>query len=207
MYRIVKIFNNIEIKGLRAGRLATYIWLSGCNLKCNQCTIKKSSFPYQGLELELEGIINSIDYANVTIIGGEPLIHPGIENLIKAILDKGYFLNVETNGSIALLPYMTIKADVIRNTCIFTVNYRCPSTGMQHKMWNLNLELLRPVDVIRFTVYDMDDVNFVRELLHKNSTKAVKHIVPAKLGVSVQELNDYMLDYQLEDWCLHIPIL
>jgi len=92
-------------------RLKTiYFYLTeGCNLKCRHCWIApnyeedqngKLNFPYISLEIFKDIVEQGIELglAVVKLTGGEPLIHPQIEEIISYIHRKKLRLIIETNG-------------------------------------------------------------------------------------------------------------
>ena len=59
---------------------------------------------------EILSWIREAGVKNVTLTGGEPLLRKGMEELIEAILeDPSQRVEIETNGSVDLKPYHTLK--------------------------------------------------------------------------------------------------
>lgn len=109
--KIVEIFASLQGEGLRQGEPTIFVRLAGCNLRCPFCDTKKAWV--EGQEKNIEEIMAKIlkekkkQPSNwVCLTGGEPLLQP-IEPLIKAIKKAGFYLQIETNGT--LRP--TVKAD------------------------------------------------------------------------------------------------
>src|SRR6202451_2935541 len=94
----------VKHKLLRTPKFALVLQLDPlhtCNLTCTGCgrireysTSLKDMVP---LEKCLEAAIES-DAPMVSICGGEPLIYPKIEELIKGLLEQGRVIYVCTNG-------------------------------------------------------------------------------------------------------------
>lgn len=156
MYKVIEIFNSIDGEGRRAGELTTFIRLSGCNLSCSWCDTQYSQDGTCGNYLTLDEIIETVESFkcyNITLTGGEPLIHPGVEDLIEELLHLGYDVNVETNGSIDPLPFIeNPKFNNQEGFLWFTIDYKAESSGMQHKMKLDHFMHLRYQDVIKFVV-------------------------------------------------------
>ena len=96
--KVVEIFNSIEGEGSRAGYLATFIRLYGCNLRCSYCDSVYSFTNNDYTEMSIEEIINTVNGYNckkVTLTGGEPLIHKDVDILVKELLTNGYEVNIE----------------------------------------------------------------------------------------------------------------
>ena len=101
---IIEIFNSIEGEGVRAGKLCTFIRTAGCNLRCSFCD---TTYSYNGgTQMTIQQIIDEVknfDCELITLTGGEPLLHVQVRQfLIPALLEEGFEVNIETNGSIDL---------------------------------------------------------------------------------------------------------
>ena len=142
-----EIFDSIDGEGKKAGQLATFIRLCGCNLRCSYCD---TAYAFnEGRHMDIADIIAQVSYPNVTLTGGEPLcqdIHVLLEGL------KGHSVNIETNGSMDIEPYF--KYDHVW----FTVDYKSLSSDMANRMLPENFEKLRPQDVLKFVVGDEADL-------------------------------------------------
>ena len=118
-----EIFDSIDGEGKKAGQLATFIRLCGCNLRCSYCD---TAYAFnEGRHMDIADIIAQVSYPNVTLTGGEPLcqdIHALLEGL------KGHSVNIETNGSMDIEPYF--KYDHVW----FTVDYKSLSSDMANRM-------------------------------------------------------------------------
>lgn len=84
-----------------------YVYLTeGCNLACRHCWLSPGFDPhgtrYPVLELAaLETVLDEampLGLSSVKLTGGEPLLHPRIEDVLRCLQDAAVGLNVETNG-------------------------------------------------------------------------------------------------------------
>lgn len=162
MFKVIEIFNSIDGEGRRAGELATFIRLSGCNLSCSWCDTSYSQDGKCGEMMTLNQIMDVVDSFhcyNVTLTGGEPLIHNNVDELIIALLDGGYDVNVETNGSIDPVRYITDEKFNNRNGSLwFTIDYKSFSSGMNSRMNVDYFKSLRCHDVIKFVVGSREEL-------------------------------------------------
>ena len=98
IYRLTEIFYSIQTEGKFSGHPAIFIRFSGCNKSCWFCDTDFSN----KLNLSVDEIYDRIiDYETdlIIITGGEPYLQ--VDNdFINYFQNKGYKLNVETNGSI-----------------------------------------------------------------------------------------------------------
>jgi 7-carboxy-7-deazaguanine synthase len=62
----------------------------------------------------------------VLLTGGEPLMQPETTALIKLLIENGYAVQVETNGSFLPVPWF-------KGVC-WVVDYKLPSSGMEQVM-------------------------------------------------------------------------
>ena len=94
---------------------------------------------------ELVAYVRETGVRNVTLTGGEPLLQPGIDELITALGALGYRVEIETNGSVSLQPFASLSF----RPC-FTMDYKLPGSGMEQTMLPENFSLLRSRDAVKF---------------------------------------------------------
>lgn len=84
-----------------------YFYLTrGCNLRCRHCWItpkfQTEEREYPSLDLNLfRSILDQakpLGLSSVKFTGGEPLIHPQIEDLLNEVQSRGLYFGMETNG-------------------------------------------------------------------------------------------------------------
>ena len=130
----------------------------------------------------------------VTITGGEPLLQPAALDLIKKLASKGFQVNVETNGSMHIV-------DLLNQVCspniIITLDYKCPSSGMESKMILPNISLLRSKDVLKFVVGSKEDLDVCRLIYPKTDAKVF--ISPVFGKIEPREIVEYMLEHDMYD--------
>ena len=88
-YKVVEIFSSINGEGTRAGQLAVFVRMQGCNLDCTYCDTKWANeedaiFNWTSTE-EIVELLRSMEIKNVTITGGEPLLQENIQELLEAL--------------------------------------------------------------------------------------------------------------------------
>ena len=97
------------------GKVACTVFLPGCNFRCPFChngELLDARAPILMEDSELlsflktrRGILDA-----VCISGGEPTLHSGLEDLLRAIQDLGFLTKLDTNGSHpALLKHLVIS--------------------------------------------------------------------------------------------------
>ncbi len=80
-------------------------WLeptSACNLACDGCyreNIANSHKPLDAVRDEVETFVKLRKADGISIAGGDPLLHPGIVEIVRMIADRGIKPIVNTNGA------------------------------------------------------------------------------------------------------------
>ncbi len=79
---------------------AQIIPIRRCNLSCTYCNeFDSSSKPVPTEEMiRRVGLLAALGTATVTISGGEPLLHPELDQIIRAIRSHGMLAGLITNG-------------------------------------------------------------------------------------------------------------
>ena len=108
--KVAETFMSYQGEGSLIGRRTFFVRLSGCNLKCHWCDTKYAQDETNGKEMtadELYSIllsykINEIDYFDICITGGEPLLQQTDEELMKFLKQCSllHSIIVETNGTL-----------------------------------------------------------------------------------------------------------
>ena len=77
--------------------------LEACNFKCRHCFSKfgtDETLPVEDWKKIVDNCIAVADVAEFNIAGGEPMLYPGLTELVKYILSKGVKVSLITNGSL-----------------------------------------------------------------------------------------------------------
>ena len=77
--------------------------LEACNFSCRQCFSKfgtKKLLPVEDWKKIIDNCIAGADVTEFNIAGGEPMLYPGLVELVKYIRDKGVKVSLITNGSL-----------------------------------------------------------------------------------------------------------
>ncbi len=186
--KINEIFHSIQGEGFDAGRPTIFIRLTGCNLRCSYCDTTYAF--YEGKEMEIEEIMEEIKKwrcRRVCITGGEPLLQEDVYSLIDSLLEKGYDVSVETNGSI------DIRKLVERNVTI-KMDYKLPSSGMNEKMLEENIHWLREKDEIKFVIGNREDYEYALGIMKRYSPKCHIVVQPVWNKMDVKKVAQWILD-------------
>lgn len=77
--------------------------LETCNFRCRQCFSKfgtEKLLPVKDWEKIVDNCIAGTDVTEFNIAGGEPMLYPGLVELVQYIRDKGVKVSLITNGSL-----------------------------------------------------------------------------------------------------------
>lgn len=156
--RVNEIFFSIQGESSYAGLPCVFVRLSGCNLRCSYCDTR---YAYEeGGHMEISGIVDRVSGYNcrlVEITGGEPLVQEETPLLISRLLDLGFTVLLETNGS------MDISGVDMR--CVRILDLKCPSSGEAGKTDFGNLPVLTHEDEIKFVVGDRADYEYAKKIM------------------------------------------
>lgn len=175
--KVCEIFKSIEGEGIRTGLPAVFVRLHGCNLRCSYCdsmyAVEGSDYKTMDLQQVLEAV-KGYGVKNVTLTGGEPLLHQGVAELLETLSREGFRVNVETNG--------TVPAKWRLPGLFYTMDWKCKSSAMSSHMKLENMETIGEGDVLKFVVGSVEDLeeteSVVERLAAKKSAQALQKNLP-----------------------------
>lgn len=192
--KVNEIFYSIQGESTYAGCPCVFVRLTGCNLRCSYCD---TQYAYKaGEDVAFSDIVNQIashQCSLVEVTGGEPLIQKETPALVHDLLEKGYKVLLETNGS----------QDIgqVDNRCITILDVKCPSSGEANKNDWGNLSKLTEGDEIKFVIGDRDDYDYAKKVLdhHNISTSEVNavHLSPLHGKMAPKDLAKWILEDHL----------
>ena len=199
VYKVVETFISINGEGQHAGELALFIRFAGCNLNCNYCDTRWANQPdvvYQEMtETEIKALVTDSGVRNVTLTGGEPLLQPGMYQLLEIVGSlPDIRIEIETNGSVDIGPYMTL----IRRPA-FTLDYKLPGSGMEAGMNTENYRYLTKEDTVKFVISDKADLTRAREIIEQYQLEGRCGIYysPVFGRIRPAEIVDDMIEHRL----------
>jgi 7-carboxy-7-deazaguanine synthase len=200
--KVNEIFYSIQGESSYAGRPCVFVRLTGCNLRCSYCDTR---YAYEeGREMEIGEIVDRVASYRcrlVEITGGEPLIQDDTPALITGLLEKGYEVLLETNGS----------KDISRidERCVKIIDIKCPSSSEHDKNDPGNLRRLKEHDEIKFVIGTREDYDYARAMVQRIRRKpAMKNIIHFSTvfgTLGPEKLAQWILDDHL-DVRLHIQL-
>ncbi len=210
--KVVEKFVSINGESKRAGELALFIRFKGCNLNCTYCDTKWANEPdcdYQEMTPEkLLDYIEKTKIKNITLTGGEPLLQKDINKLIKMIIDKGFRVEIETNGAVSIESTAALRDKEGFKDLSFTLDYKSPSSGCEDKMILDNFNFIDSRDSVKFVVGNEKDLEKARYIIEKFnlSDRCQVFLSPIFGMIKPDEIVDFMIDKNLNDIKLQIQM-
>jgi 7-carboxy-7-deazaguanine synthase len=187
--KVCEIFKSIQGESTYAGIPCTFIRLTGCNLRCSYCD---TTYAYdEGRDVSVNEVMDRVREAGVGLVeitGGEPLLQrEEVFELSGKLLDAGYRLLIETNGS------ESIKG--IDSRAVVIMDVKTPGSGMSGKNDFSNFGIIRQIDEIKFVICDRDDYEWSREVVrdHCLSKRCAVLFSPAYGAVAPGDLAAWIL--------------
>ncbi len=172
--KIVEIFDSIEGEGSLIGYPVSFIRLEGCNLRCTWCDTKYSydTLNYKFLSLsEILNFVEKLGNKRVCLTGGEPLYNEGFDILFKELLQQGYFVIVETNG--------TIFKKIIQDTWHkYNKNIHIVCSPKPFSSFYLNEKLVPYIKELKFIVDEIIKFEDIIQTLNKFANLPVLVLQP-----------------------------
>jgi 7-cyano-7-deazaguanosine (preQ0) biosynthesis protein QueE len=180
---VSEIFFSIQGEGVNIGKPSIFIRLYFCNLSCVWCDSKytwenqdkaKEGIDYFLMDIqEILNYISKFDCNRVVITGGEPLLHQEkLKNLLKELKNKGYYIEIETNGTIKP------KEEIIKLVDLFNVSPKLSNSKVDYKLRIRNevLKVFSKINnsIFKFVICDVKDLDEVDELVKKLNIKKEK---------------------------------
>lgn len=194
--QVCEIFYSIQGESSLAGYPYIFIRLSGCNLDCSYCDTDyaRGTGKQYGIE-EIISTISKYPCRRVAITGGEPLLQENTPILIDELIQAGYSVLLETNGSFAL--------DEINEQCVKIVDIKCPASGEQQSFNPAVLSGLSSHDELKFVISGRSDYEFARDFLKGSGSVPVAavHFSPAMSRLSASTLASWILEDGLSVRC------
>ena len=177
---VCEIFHSIQGESTYSGLPCIFVRTSGCNLRCSYCDTK---YAYEdGTDIDINSIIAIIHSFNcrlVEITGGEPLIqYEEVNKLISMLLDCGYEVLLETNGSISL---KDMDPRVIK-----IMDLKCLDSGMSDHIYWDNLKYLTDRDQVKFVLSSRKDYDWAKDVLANHQSQSRSEILMSTVFGSLE---------------------
>lgn len=191
MLPLFETFSSIQGESTQAGRGCCFLRLAGCNLRCTYCDTVYAQDSKGELKsvAELVDIVRRSKWNLVEITGGEPLIHPETPLLAQSLINEGFEVMIETNGS---MPIEFLPPQVRR-----IMDCKLPGSGMEKFNRYENFNYITPHDEIKFVLSSYEDAQFALQIIEKwKLSEKTDNLLFAPVwgAFSPVELAQWMLD-------------
>ncbi|MGZ8191912.1 MAG: 7-carboxy-7-deazaguanine synthase QueE [Methylobacter sp.] len=156
--RITEIFYSLQGESNTVGLPTVFIRLTGCPLRCVYCD---TAYAFTGgKKIEIDEIIAQVEQYGtryITVTGGEPMAQQSCLELMTKLLDKGYFVSLETSGAIDM---SAVDPRVVK-----VMDIKTPGSGELSKNLYQNIDYLTPTDQVKFVIGSSEDYEWSKALL------------------------------------------
>lgn len=192
--RITEIFYSLQGESRTVGYPTVFVRLTGCPLRCDYCD---SAYAFHGGEkwsiADIVERVRSYKPRYVTVTGGEPLAQPSCLTLLSALCDDGYEVSLETSGAMDIA---AVDPRVVR-----VMDLKTPASGEVSKNRYSNIELLKPLDQLKFVIQNRADYDWSCEQLHT-------YQLADRCEVLFSPVHDALQPNELADWIVadNLPV-
>lgn len=186
--KINEIFYSIQGESLLAGKPTVFVRLSTCNLRCSYCDSRYTF--WHGNVMDQADILAEVHKHKtryVCLTGGEPLGQKGIYPLMETLLQEGYTVSLETNGSFLV--------DKVPKGVIKVLDLKCPDSLESEAMVWENCDLVTPEDQIKFVVASRADFDWSQAVSEKYQLTKKCHVLFSPVAGKVKPMD-------LAEWVL-----
>lgn len=152
--RYTSLLNNrMRTPGTLTFQLMTFIISTRCSLNCRYCGQRlseylpedKKDFALADIKRDMDHFLGAADFVGmVSIIGGEPFLHPQLLEIIEHLMTKENFgvINITTNGIVKLTEVLLQKLKSDRVKISFSI-YDSYLSEKQMDLLKNNIELVK----------------------------------------------------------------
>lgn len=165
----LEIFHSLQGEGETAGVPTVFLRLATCNLTCSWCDTKYTwdwtNFDYDQEVItvtvsDVEKCILQFDCSHLVITGGEPMLQQkGLTTLVQSLKDRGFYIEIETNGS------LTPNIEMSKAISQWNVSPKLINSGvdLRHREVPEALKAFQHLDTVyfKFVVTDSRDIDEV----------------------------------------------
>ena len=166
MLTVNEIFYSIQGESTWVGCPCVFVRLTGCHLRCGYCDTEYAF--HEGKRCAVDDVLCQVQSVAgcdrepgacdlVEVTGGEPLLQPGVHELMRRLCDSGRTVLLETSGACDI---STCDPRVVR-----IMDLKTPDSGEAHRNLWTNLDHLRAQDEIKFVLCSERDYQWARDLI------------------------------------------
>lgn len=222
-FSVAEVFVSLNGEGPRAGKRAAFLRFVGCNLACSWCDTQWACEGVDTLGVktleELVAYVEAADVAYVTITGGEPLLQDNLGELIVALsqIPAVQAVEIETNGSVDIRPLHALRqstlaakdySQMLGAELVFTLDYKLPSSAMEHYMLTEHYDALISQDTVKFVVGSVEDFDKMVQVVDSYSltSRCQVYVSPVFGAIEVSWLAEELLRRRLNGYTMQLQL-
>ncbi len=186
--RITEIFFSIQGEARTIGWPTVFIRLTGCPLRCVWCD---TAYAFNGGErMDLDAVLEQVSHfptMRVCVTGGEPLAQPACQDLLRALIDRGYEVSLETSGAfdVSGVPEEVVKV----------MDLKPPGSGEAARNRLENMASLLGHDQVKMVLRDEADYLWAKKMVeeHRLSDRCEVVFSPVAESLSPRVLAEWIL--------------
>jgi 7-carboxy-7-deazaguanine synthase len=154
---VSEIFTSLQGETTEQGRPCTFVRLTACDLRCTWCDTPHAFTG--GSRRAVEDVVAEVRERGVrfvTVTGGEPLLQAASADLVRALLDDGFEVQVETGGH--------RDVTVLDRRARIILDLKAPDSGEHASIRWENLAELLPHDQVKLVLASRRDYEWARDL-------------------------------------------
>jgi 7-carboxy-7-deazaguanine synthase len=188
-----EIYLSLQGESTFAGLPCVFVRLTACNLRCSYCDtayaftegkkrelaevraeVRRLAKPYVAAEVTRRidrttanppPHVGGYKLPLVELTGGEPLLQPNAQPLMKLLCDDGFTVLVETSGA---LDISGVDPRVRR-----IMDLKCPSSGEVERNRFENIPRLKVTDEIKFVIGTVEDYEWAKQQIAQHKLDAI----------------------------------
>jgi 7-carboxy-7-deazaguanine synthase len=192
--RVNEIFHSLQGEGFLAGVPGVFVRIAGCPLRCRWCDTKYAWSKEAGQRYSVDEIISIVQEwpcKFVVITGGEPMVDPDLQQLVRGLKAAGRHITIETAG-IAYIPDMPCDLMSISPKLSNSVPDG-PKLAAIHKDSKLDIAVLEELIgnynyQLKFVVDSEADLPEIEETIEKLTNADLEKIMLMPQAATRQEL-------------------
>lgn len=152
----------IQGEGQNTGMPCSFIRLFGCPVKCYFCDTGYNDNTAKYNKLPISKIIDSVKSQNVIITGGEPLVNPMFEYLVRTLQECNKNIFIETSG---IKNHLVLDNPSIWIT--LSPKEHCSPTG------KLDEQIIKNVSELKLIISSIKDFEYYIDLIKLFKSKHI----------------------------------
>ena len=189
--KISEIFYSIQGEGSSVGIPMVFIRFGECNLRCTYCD---SKYAFKGEDQSLDEVLEEVakyPVKRVCVTGGEPLLQEeAFKTLLNALFDLGYFVEVETNGTIR-------PSSIYDNIMQWNVSPKLTNSGNDLKD-SINKDRLMTYNLLpgifKFVIGSEEDFQEAHQLIHELSLQNIYMMPEGQKDEDVKKTSLWLIE-------------